>query len=256
MSDPRSLDAIRADLHALEAAALASLKEDRSRSRGETHRVLHEVRRMARPDTYRYASQAGQDRIVELALNGKEGGTFVDIGGYDGVSGSNTLFFEQYRGWTGVLVEPVPAMLARAQAVRRCPCLGLAVAAADGEAEFLEISEGYTQMSGLAGSYDADLLARVRADPRHVESTIRVETRTISRILTDAGIEHPDFVSLDIEGGEVAALEAFPFEKHRVGLWAIENNTATPRIREIMTASGHALIEFCGPDEIWQRQDL
>ena len=52
------------------------------------------------------------------------GGVFADVGGYDGVTGSNTLFFEQRRGWSGLLVEPSPANLAAARAVRRCPCLG------------------------------------------------------------------------------------------------------------------------------------
>ncbi len=250
------LDALRRDLRALEAEAVEALRDDRSRSRGDKMRLLHEVRQMLSPTGYPYASQAGQDMVVDGLLARKRGGTFVDIGGYDGVSGSNSLFFEQWRGWTGVLVEPVPGNLRKAREVRTCPCLGLAVAATDGEAEFLEISEGFTQMSGLAQSYDPDLLARVRADPRHAETTIRVETRTISRILTEAGLPHPDFVSLDIEGGEVAALEAFPFADHRVGLWAIENNTATSRIGEIMRASGHDLVAFCGPDEIWQRRDL
>ncbi len=63
-------------------------------------------------------------------------------------------------------------------------------------------------------------------------------------------------MSLDIEGGEIAVLGAFPFADHRVGLWAIENNTASPEIGRILRASGHDLIEFCGPDEIWRRRDL
>ena len=205
---------------------------------------------------YTYASQAGQDLVVDRLLRGKRGGTFVDVGGYDGVTGSNTLFFEQWRGWTGVLVEPVPAQLAKAQTARRCPCLGLAVAATDGDADFLEVSEGYTQMSGLSQTYDSSLLTQVRADPRHKERTFRVTTRTLSRILTDAGIPNPDFISLDIEGGEALTLAAFPFDQHRVGVWAIENNTGGPEIGQIMSAQGYTLVEFCGPDEIWRFSGL
>ncbi len=250
------LDAVRRTLATLEAEVVAAIATDKTRGRGDRLRTLHEIRRMRTPDTYPYFSQASQDMIVDRLLGQKRGGTFVDIGGYDGLSGSNTLFFEKWRGWTGVLVEPVPAMLDRARSVRDCPCLGLAVAATDGAAEFLEISKGYTQMSGLTDSYDAGLLAQVRADPRHQENTIRVETRTIGRILIEAGIEAPDFISLDIEGGEVAALEAFDFERHRARIWAIENNTGTGRIAEIMRGSGHELMELCGADEIWRKKDL
>lgn len=245
----------RADLFAAQKEIAAQIENDKTRRRGGLVRRLHEVRQMIDPG-YAYTSQAGQDVVVDRLFRGKRGGTFVDVGGYDGVTGSNTLFLEQWRGWTGVLVEPVPAQLDKAKVVRRCPCLGLAVAATDGEADFLEVAEGYTQMSGLAQSYDQGLLSQVRADPRHKENTIRVETRTLSRILTDAGIENPDFVSLDIEGGEVKTLAAFPFDRHRVGVWAIENNSGGPEIGLIMRAKGYELIEFCGPDEIWRISGL
>jgi FkbM family methyltransferase len=248
------LQRVRAELETLRHDLMSRLAAERSRRRGPLMLQLHEVRRMLDAG-YRYSSQAGQDALVDRLFDGRRGGTFVDVGGYDGVGGSNTLFLEQMRGWTGVLVEPVPRQCARAAAVRRCPCLGLAVAPEDGEAGFIEIDAGYTQMSGLAETYDPTLLERVRADPRHREAMIRVETRTLSRILTEAGLPDPDFVSLDIEGGELAVLSAFPFTRHRVKVWAIENNTGTPAIGQIMRASGHELVEFCGPDEIWRRRD-
>lgn len=241
------------ELRAAAAQLRAQLAQERSRARGPLVRRLHEVRRMLDPSTP-FASQAGQDAVVDALFGAKEGGTFADIGGFDGVTGSNTLFFERHRGWTGILVEPVPAQRAKAARARRCPCLPFAVAAADGEAEFIEVSAGLTQMSGLLGSYDPGLLARVRADPRHRESAARVQTRTLSRLLLEAAIPHPDFVSLDIEGGEEAALAAFPFERHRVGAWAIENNAGTPALGRVMRAAGYELVEFCGPDEVWRRR--
>ncbi len=239
------------ELRAAAAQLRARLAGERTRARGPLVRRLHEVRRMLDP-AFPFASQAGQDAVVDALFRGKEGGTFADIGGYDGVTGSNTLFLEQRRGWTGILVEPVPAQRARAARARRCPCLPFAVAAQDGEAEFIEVSAGFTQMSGLAESYDAQLLARVRADPRHREAVGRVETRTLSRLLDDAGLPHPDLVSLDVEGGEEAALRAFPFERHRVGAWTIENNGGAAGIGRTMRAAGYDLVEFCGPDEVWR----
>jgi FkbM family methyltransferase len=244
----------RADLLAARDATLAALRQDRTRRRGALNRRLHEIARMLDP-LYAYTSQAGQDAVVDRLMGGRPG-TFADIGGYDGVAGSNTLFLESRRRWTGVLVEPVPEQLARARAARTCPCLPFAVAAKEGEAELIAVEAGYTQMSGLAASYDPALLAQVRADPRHAEAVIRVETRPLSRILLDAGIPHPDFVSLDIEGGEEEALGAFPFERHRVRLWAIENNAGGPGIGRIMRGAGYELVEFCGPDEIWRHPDL
>ena len=245
----------KAELRAVEADLVAALAQDRTRRRAPLVRMLHEVRR-ALGDGYRYASQAGQDREIDRIFGGTAGGTFVDVGAYDGVTGSNTLFLEQVRGWSGVLVEPVAAQRARAEVARKAPCLACAVAAEPGEADFVEITAGYTQMSGLSASYDAGLLRTVRANPRHAEVTTTVPCRTLSQILDEAGLPDPDFVSLDIEGGELDVLRAFPFDRHRVGAWAIENNAGTTALREIMEPAGYVLVEFCGPDEIYRHRDL
>lgn len=247
------IDAARAELRLAQKELVAHLAQDKSRKRGQVIRQLHDLRHMLETGCP-YVSQAGQDVVIDRFFKHKTGGTFVDVGGYDGVTGSNTLFLEQIRGWTGVLVEPVPAQLAKARTARRCPCLPYAVAETDGVADFIEVTQGYTQMSGLSGSYDDGLLAQVRQDPRHKEDVIKVQTRTLSAILTESGIDHPDFISLDIEGGETAALRSFPFDRHRVGAWAIENNTGTPEIANIMVAHGYGLVEFCGPDEIYIKQ--
>ena len=234
-----------------EARRLAKkLDEEKSRKRGPIVRRLHEVRRMMQP-AYAFSSQAGQDLVVDQVMQGKRDGTFVDVGGYDGLTGSNTFFLEAYRGWTGALIEPVASQLAKAETIRRCPCLGHAVAAQEGEADFIEITDGYTQMSGLADTYDKNVLASVRKNKKHKETKLSVKTKTLSGILNDVGIPDPDFISLDIEGGELACLKTFPFEEHKVGIWAIENNTGTPEIKRIMEKNGYDLIEFCGPDEMY-----
>ena len=229
----------------------AELRTETSRRRANLVRRVHEINRMILPD-YRYLSQAGQDAVVDRLLGGKQGGTFADIGGYDGWTGSNTAYFELHRGWTGVLVEPVPAKLEQARLCRRCPCLGVAVSPTEGEADFIEVQAGYTQMSGLAATYETGLLESVRNNPEHVEASLRVETRPLSRILTDAGVPDPDYISLDIEGAEIATLESFPFADHAVGVWSIENNTASGRIGEIMRDHGYELVEFCGPDDVYR----
>jgi hypothetical protein len=37
-----------------------------------------------------------------------KGGSFIEAGGNDGLSQSNTYWFERFRGWRGLLVEAVP----------------------------------------------------------------------------------------------------------------------------------------------------
>lgn len=244
------IKAAKAELTAAQSDLLDLLAKEKSRRRGPLVQKLHEVRGMLLPG-YRYTSQAGQDQVVDRLLMGKRGGTFLDIGGYDGVTGSNTLFLEVFRGWTGLLVEPAPPQLAAARQVRRCPCLGVAVAATGGEAEFIEVRSGLTQMSGLSATYDPGLLDRVRADPRHAEEVRTVPTRTLAGLLDELGTDAPDLLSLDIEGGEVAVLETFDFDRYRPRIWTIENNAGTDTIPRIMQGAGYELVEFCGSDEVY-----
>lgn len=53
----------------------------------------------------RYFSINCLDQKVEQYLNFNNG-YFVELGANDGVNQSNTLYFERFRGWRGVLIEP------------------------------------------------------------------------------------------------------------------------------------------------------
>jgi FkbM family methyltransferase len=250
MISQRRLEELRRELLKAQSEIAQALKTEKSRKRADLNRKAHEIRQMLTP-AYAFMSQAGQDVVVDRYFKQKTGGTFVDVGGYDGVTGSNTVFLEKWRGWTGVLVEPVATNLERAKATRSCPCLGYAVADEEGTAEFITVTEGFTQMSGLSGSYDEAMLKRVRENPRHKETTIEVPTKPLTAILEEAGIEHPDFISLDIEGGELAALQSFPFADHKVGIWSIENNNGSRETADLMKSHNYDLIDFCGPDEMY-----
>ena len=50
---------------------------------------------------------------------GPNPGYFIEIGGFDGVTLSNTYLLEQ-QGWSGLLVEPLPEHFARLDTVRSC----------------------------------------------------------------------------------------------------------------------------------------
>jgi FkbM family methyltransferase len=230
----------------------AFLQSETGRRRGEALRQLHAITGML-TEANPYFSQAGQDRVVDRLLEEKTGGVFVDVGGYDGIIGSNTLFFEAFRKWSGILIEPSPTQLAKAQVVRRCACLGYAIAGEQGTADFMEITEGFTQMSGFLESYDADLLARVRGDTRHREVIHQLEKKTLAAVLEEQNLRQIDFLSLDVEGGEMEILSGFPFADFEVTMWSIENNSQSSDLPELMRGQGYALVEFAGVDDIFKK---
>lgn len=55
----------------------------------------------------KYKSLNQLDRQLEKYVN-YDRGYFVELGANDGVSQSNSLYFEKHRGWHGLLVEPSP----------------------------------------------------------------------------------------------------------------------------------------------------
>ena len=46
------------------------------------------------------------DKKLDILFSSKRDGVYIELGAFDGLSQSNTAFFEFYRDWTGVLIEP------------------------------------------------------------------------------------------------------------------------------------------------------
>ena len=222
-----------------------------ARTRGQINQQIWECERLA-GHREQFFSQAGQDAYLdERVFKGKRNGVFVEIGGYDGITGSNCLFFELIRGWTGLLIEPSPTYFSRAAGFRKATCLQLAVADEEGTAEFLEVQQGYSQMSGLTATYNEKIRETVENDPRHKGELIQVKTRTLPAILDTQFLTEIDFISLDVEGGELAVLSTFPFDKYRVQAWTIENNTGDREIPTLMHQKGYDRVEALGVDDVY-----
>ena len=54
----------------------------------------------------KFFSQSGQDRILkDYFFKDKKKGFFVEIGAFDGITGSNCFYFENIQAWDGIAVE-------------------------------------------------------------------------------------------------------------------------------------------------------
>ena len=60
----------------------------------------------------KWQSELPQEVDDIIFKNKLQNGFFIEAGATNGESGSNTLFFELERNWTGLLVEPLPYKLA------------------------------------------------------------------------------------------------------------------------------------------------
>jgi FkbM family methyltransferase len=205
-----------------------------------------------------FFSQVGQDRFLfENFFRGKRNGVFVDIGAYDGVKFSNSLFFERALGWSGLCIEPLPSAFAKLSAARCARCLQLCVSDFEGSAEFVECDAGIDEkmLSGLVRHFDPRHSERVRNQASGGRS-LQVPVRKLSDVLTEQDLYEIDFCSIDTEGAEISILSELDTERFRVAVFAVENNYDEPALRELMAAKDYDLVARLEHDDIYARRGV
>ena len=190
-------------------------------------------------------SQYSQDMIAYLFLKTnmkKEKGFYIDIGAHDGVTLSNTYLFEQI-GWKGICVEPIPDIFIQLQKNRTCDVINAAITdKLCNSADFIQVS-GPDMLSGLDSEMSSSHKKRIKAENGSVE-VIKVKTLTFDAIMQNyPEINHIDFLSIDVEGGEMNILQTINFKKYSFGIITIENNEPDNKLTVFM--KNHEYCEFC-----------
>ena len=185
-----------------------------------------------------YRSQNGEDRWLDAHFGAKRAGFFVEVGAYDGVNLSNTYHFEQ-NGWIGVLVEPDPDMAERCRRDRpRSSTFQCAAGDGAGEISFFKVAGGEAYSTTSLTVAHRERLDRMGLAWRE----IRVAVRTLDSILEEAHASNVDFVSIDVEGGELAVLQGFDIRRWKPGVVIVETNATvrSAEVRRYFVANGYA----------------
>ena len=196
-----------------------------------------------------------QDQFVaEIVWPGLEEGYFVEAGAVDGRRHSTTWSLEQAMGWRGLLVEARQVEIAPMKLRRpRSYCVHAALGAADkGHLELRSWKQDITGvMARPAGDTSAEWEAR---DP----SGFRSETapfRALGSLLEEAGAPSLlHFVTLDTEGGELATLRTFPFERYEIGALTVEHAYSYKyrgQLAALLASNGMVYVGQTGWDDLW-----
>ena len=173
---------------------------------------------------------------------GKRDGFFLELGAADGFSESNTYVLEKRCGWTGICIEPHPALFDAMvnKYHRTCQCVQAAVDAERGSVEFVLAG----QTSGLVLE-ESDNSVEKRSDQidsaRSEGRSIIVETLPLAELLDVLGAPQViDYFSFDVEGLETRILRAFPFDRYVFLALTVER--PTPELNEILLRNGYRFV--------------
>lgn len=196
-------------------------------------------------------SQYGQDILIDSIFCGKLNGYFIEAGAEDGEFLSNTLFFERFRGWRGLLVEPSSDAAIQLRSKKRI-------------ASFLPnclSDKAIIREYGLAcpvGSrgictkitYDAvETLKQTHTDYM-VAQMVCIPLPTVLAALNVFKI---DYMSLDVEGSELAVLKTIPIETFEITAISIEIVTL-PLYGHKIAENLRAVRSFFAKQRFWRNK--
>lgn len=157
----------------------------------------------------RYSWPALNDLDRKLAGILPASGTYLEIGAADGYTQSNTYFLERIRGWTGILVEPVPRQQRACRRLRRNSyCVNVACVASN-EVGSVAMAE-QRLMSVVLDRPVSRPGTRVSAR-KHV---FHVNAATLSAVIDGSPYSGVDFISIDVEGAELDVLAGLDLSRH------------------------------------------
>jgi FkbM family methyltransferase len=187
--------------------------------------------------------------IFEKFFKKKCHGVFIDIGANDGITHSNTKFFEETLKWKGYCIEPNPKTF-KTLLLTRPLCNNRNVGFSEkenGEMQFL-LSEGpANELSGFEEFMSTEHKERLYTESKNSNNVIEkifVKSFRLDKFIESLHIKNIDMISLDAEGAELSILKGYNFS-HNINLWIVENNQNMNIIKEIFLKNGYI---HCGED--------
>ena len=200
------------------------------------------------PRANEYKSQSHEDiwlykNIFEkLPLNEILGGTFLEIGAFNGLDISNTYFFEKKLDFRGVLIEGHPANLIRPSQAQRSSSAIFTVAICDtveGQVGNLTFSKAAGAVGTSVSSASPGFMKEFHGNDSNGPTVACVP---IQSIIDSTGLIDIDLFSLDVEGAELIVLMTLDFEITNIRVLMVEldgsNVEKDDAVRKLLVSKG------------------
>jgi len=158
-------------------------------------------------------SEYSEEWIIRDFFQDRRDGTFVDVGANHYRDKSNTYYLETELGWSGLAIEPQVKFAADYGKHRsRTKFVPLFVSDVSNREATL-----FVPANDLMASSD-----RAFASEGGDITPVQIQTTTLDDVLERSGLAHIDFLTLDIELAEPAALAGFSIERFHPQLACVE----------------------------------
>lgn len=163
-------------------------------------------------------------------------GTYVDVAAHDPVVISNTWFFDACLGWRGVCVDANPMYAGMLRDGRRtCHVCDTCVGARRGEKVRFVLANG---LGGIVGT-NKNMLKLAPTGPMAFlnQGEIELVCSTLAEQLRHRALHVVDYLSLDVEGHELAVLHGVDWHAVRINVITVESND--PAVDAFLRAKGY-----------------
>jgi len=199
----------------------------------------------------------GLHRHIERLFPQRDG-FFVEAGGFDGLFQSNTAYLERYRGWRGILIEPIPHKFVECLGNRpQAQVVHAGLVPIGDERPHVELIYGnamtLTTDSIINATYQLNLAnGCCHSDPHLHSQCFLAPARSLDSIFADYGYPTIDLFSLDVEGAEMSALLGIDFNRSRPLRFLIETGQLDA-VGALMADKGYVMTErLSGHDYLFE----
>lgn len=184
--------------------------------------------------------QLADDLLIDAFLGKRANGFYIDVGANDPVQLSNTKRFYD-RGWTGINIEPHPVKYDKLARARPNDInLNMGAGPKNGVMQYWAFE------SDTISTFD-EKNAHIAMCKNKVESTQMIMVKRLDAIIEKhAPSRHIDFMSIDVEGFELAVLEGNDWSKFRPELLVMEINIDYNDKVNAMKSYGYELAYYNG----------
>ena len=195
----------------------------------------------------KYYGKNNLDKKLENYLK-YNNGFYIEIGAYDGITQSNTYYYEKNKNWKGILIEPSKSVFEKCKFHRSKKNFFYNNACVSFKFKEKVLKLNYSGLKTytskfLGKKYEKEYIKNPEIYLGEKKYSYYAKTLTMNDILIKSNAPKIiDFLSLDTEGAEFEVLNGIDFNKFKFRYLLIETNNFT-KLKKFMLSKKYIYIK-------------